>query len=274
MKTKILWQTTQPSLAQTIKDFNMHDTELEDPSDAMLETIKQVAREDTEIVWNTVPRGTYKLTEPYLELLNNVGVIEQIINAEAQGFDAVVIGCGNDPALKEARQAVEIPVLVPGESAMLMACLLGSKFGIVGVDHTQVALMEEKVRQYGLTDRAILPPRNMVFDGNLNDELGAIICNPETVNPMFEEAALACIADGADAIITGCTGISSALSQIGYREVADTGVPVIDTNHAALKMAEMMADMRRTVGLGKSQRGPFKSTPTDERDLMKKLAGF
>ena len=79
----------------------------------MLDTIKQVARPDTDVHWNWIKRSAYMLTEAYLEMLNNVAVLEEVIAAEEQGFDAVVLGCGNDPALKEARQAVDIPVLAP-----------------------------------------------------------------------------------------------------------------------------------------------------------------
>ena len=272
MQTRILWQTTLPSIEKTKKDFGIEDNSLEDPSEAMLAGIKRVAREDTEIVWNPVKRSSYTLTAAYLEMLNNVAVLEEVIAAEEQGYDAVVICCGNDPALKEARQAVEIPVVVPGEASMLLACTLGAKFGIVGVDHAQVSLMEECVRRYGLTDRAVLPARYMAFGDNLNDELAAVVNRPETVNPRFEDAARACIEDGADVIISACTGISSALTQIGYHEVPGAGVPVIDSTHAALKLAETLADLKRTIGLGKSQHGPYKSVPKEVRDQMRALA--
>ena len=154
---------------------------------------------------------------------------------------------------------------------MLLACTLGRKFGVVAAGDKQSAIIEENIHKYGLSDRAVPRVQRMHFDGDLNEALGKVLTHPELANPSFEEAALACIDQGADVVLAGCTGISVALSQIGYRQVADTGVPVLDINQAALKFAEMQVDLKRSIGLGKSQTGLYQSTPKEIRDQMRKL---
>ena len=101
--------------------------------------------------------------------------------------------------------------------------------------------------------------------------LGEMVFNPSAINPQFEELCRACIADGAEVIIPACAALSPATSFLGYKEVPGTGVPVIDVTQAAVKMAEVLADLKRSIGLGKSQRNAYKSVPAKVRDRMRSL---
>jgi len=47
---------------------------------------------------------------------------------------------------------------------------------------------------------------------------------------------------------------------------------VIDITQAAVKFAEMLVDLKRAVGLGKSQKNAYKSLPAELRDRMRFLA--
>ena len=53
------------------------------------------------------------------------------------------------------------------------------------------------------------------------------------------------------------------LGLAGYREVRDTGVPVIMGPAAMVKLAEAMVDLRRSLGLTKSEAvtGAYRTTP-------------
>ena len=57
-------------------------------------------------------------------------IVETVIQAEKDGYDAVVVLCNMDIGVPEARSMVDIPVLGPGEVTMTYATLLGAKFGI------------------------------------------------------------------------------------------------------------------------------------------------
>jgi allantoin racemase len=86
---------------------------------------------------------------------------------------------------------------------------------------------------------------------------------PERMIEEFETLALECIKDGADVIICGCNPMGAAFSQIGYTEVTGTGVPVVTALPAMIKLAESLVDLRRSVGLSKSEAvlGAYRSTP-------------
>lgn len=273
MGIKIWWQDIFPSAEQATKDFGIGDPALQEQAyGRLLSVVKQVARPDTEIEVHHVRHSAYMVQASYLDMLNNVWLIDGIIEAEKQGYDAAIIGCGNDPGLQQARQAVDIPVIGPTEAAMLLACTLGHKFGVITVADELVPVCERNIHHYGLDWRATSPVRVYRLGGNPFLGLLDMFMNPEKINPQFEELCRAGIADGAEVIVPACCALSPATSLLGYKEVPDTGVPVLDVTQAAVKMAEMMVDLKRSVGLGKSQRSWYKSLDRDTRDRLRRLA--
>jgi Asp/Glu/hydantoin racemase len=76
-----------------------------------------------------------------------------VLDAEQRGFNAVAIGNTLDPGLREARSMVDIPVLGLGETSMLAACMMGSRFSLVGVNPYFGGRFEENVAKYGLKER-------------------------------------------------------------------------------------------------------------------------
>src|SRR4030042_4398268 len=61
----------------------------------------------------------------YAQFLNTQPMLENVIQAERTGWDAVVLGCFNEPGLHEAREIVDIPVLGLLESSVFLACSYG-----------------------------------------------------------------------------------------------------------------------------------------------------
>ena len=55
----------------------------------------------------------------FFETLDWISILDSVIGAELEGYDAVAIGNILDPALREARSMVDIPVLGLGETSML-----------------------------------------------------------------------------------------------------------------------------------------------------------
>jgi allantoin racemase len=269
MAMKIWWQDILPEAGQSLIGG---DGALQREGDAkIIGNLKKVAREDTAVEVHHIKYSSYIVQASYLEMLNNVWLIDGIIEAEKQGYDAAIIGCGNDPGVQQARQAVDIPVVAPTEAAMLLACTLGFKFGVITVMDDLVPICERNIRNYGLEWRATRPVRVYQLGDDPFKGLSAMIFNPATINPQFEELCRACIADGAEVIIPACAALSPATSLLGYREVPGTGVPVIDVTQAAVKMAEVLVDLKRTIGLGKSQKSAYKSVSAKMRDRMRAL---
>ena len=82
-----------------------------------------------------------------------MGQVERAYEAAEKGYDAFIIGCGWDPALKECRSVVDIPVVAMLESAALLACTLGNKFSVIAFEANWVPLLQNIIRSYGLQDR-------------------------------------------------------------------------------------------------------------------------
>ncbi len=82
-------------------------------------------------------------------------VIRHAVEAQRQGYDAFAIGHFQDGGLYEARSTVDIPVLGLGEAAMLYACTLGQKIGLVTINPVFIPMHEEQIQRYGLARRVV-----------------------------------------------------------------------------------------------------------------------
>ena len=89
------------------------------------------------------------------ELRCSVQAVRGAIAAEREGCAAYVIGHFQEPGLAEARAAVGIPVIGLGEAAMLHACTLGRRIGLVTISPVFVAYHEEQIVRYGLQQRVV-----------------------------------------------------------------------------------------------------------------------
>jgi len=262
MALKILWQDIFTEDVPIIPGMDKAYREIEE------HVFKKVARKDTQIELRHLKRSTYMVMSPYLELINTAEVVKGVIDAEKDGFDAVIIGCGNDPGLYQARGVLNIPVIGPTETAMHLACMLGSRFAIVTIIDMLVPVVERNLRLYGLENRAIA--RRPVRSCEVGFDFPAWFEDPQLIIPPFEKIAQKCIEEGAEVIVVACCGLGPALTKAGYREVEDTGVPVIDVASAAIKMAELQADMNNSLGISTSKHLTYRSTAPDIINEMTK----
>jgi allantoin racemase len=82
-------------------------------------------------------------------------VVRNALQAEQDGCDAFLVGHFQDSGVHEARAAVDMPVLGLGETAMLHACTLGAKVGLVTIDPVFIPWHEEQISRYGLERRVL-----------------------------------------------------------------------------------------------------------------------
>lgn len=276
METNILWQYDS-TFEQTGGGSSGEDKEL--ILNSMLEFAHSVARPTTKIVMNFPDQAIGEHFAGYMRYnraLLGVEILERLKQAEADGFDAAFPGvCYGEFFLQEARQAVTMPVVGPAESAMMMAQLVGARFAVVTLATEDIFaqgpvyghnVVEQNLRVLGWEDRAIKTKPVRPF----SPPLGALLVEaykgrPDRLIEEFEKHALACVRDGADVVICGCMPYGTALSKVGYNEVANTGVPVVTPLPAMVKLAESMVDLRRSIGLTKSEAvvSPYRSTPDE-----------
>ena len=84
-------------------------------------------------------------------------IVAEVVKAEAQGFDSVIVGCCTDPALSDSQRSVSIPVIGPLKAAITLANLYDKDITILSPDehdwkrtHTWTRNL---LRSYGLLDR-------------------------------------------------------------------------------------------------------------------------
>lgn len=229
-------------------------------NEGMLRLYRKVLRPDTVVDARFPSRSTWYTSHAHLELLNNVEVLRGIIEAESMGYDVAFVRCGNDPAIREAREAVRMPVVAMTESSMHLACQLGSRFALIGVDEKSGPAVARNLRQYGLENRAITHrPYRAPRHAKWNELLGQgsrWFESPdfvrENVVPIFEEVAREAIDDGAEVIVTACA-LYASLTLADYSKVGGTEVPVVESVAVGIKQAEMLADLRNTLGISTSK---------------------
>lgn len=176
--------------------------------------------------------------------------------AEAEGFDAFIIGALQDTGLLEARTLVDIPVLGYGEVSMHTACLFGERFGFVAINPEMEQLLQTQVRECGLEARSA-PTTYM--DCGYDDLRDAVDGRTARFLEAFHVAARQAVhRHDVDVLLPGQTIIAELLWREGIKEIEKA--VVLDPRLALLKTAEMLIEFRRA-GTGISRRGFYWAKP-------------
>jgi len=222
-----------------------------------------VKQKDTEIVARFPKWGVTGLNGffySFIDTLNAQSVLHAALQAEQDGFDAVLITCFGDPLLYQIRQAVNIPVVSLGESSILLASMMGHKFGIVTISPYNIFEQEHIIAKYGQERRYAGCRPNP----EPAEEQPLALVDARHAIEAFKKAARELIADGAEIVIPGCGLLSPALRlapgaeaeyPAGLTEI--DGVPVMDVMGAALKMAETMVVLKKAGSPWISRKGLF-----------------
>jgi allantoin racemase len=217
--------------------------------ESMQKFAKRVTRPDTEVTQWFIEKYAGSLQNMYLAAVTAMPIVNRIIKAEQEGFDAVILGCHGDGGVQIARSVVHIPVVGPCEASMAVGSFIGERFAMITIREQYLRLLEYNIRLFGFEDRFIKNRPVRWLDRWLwDDMMDAHRGKPERLLELFEKTALECVRDGADTILVPGFPFGAALSVAGYTHVANTGVPIVDGAAAAFKMAETLADLRKSVG--------------------------
>jgi allantoin racemase len=152
----------------------------------------------------------------------------------AAGCDAVVIAVSYDTGLRGVRELLDIPVVGMTEAALLTACMLGGKIGLVTFGARVRPLYEELVASYGLSTR-IAGWRTVesvaAYRPGSDDELETLLVRQanELVERDFAETV----------ILTG-----AVMAGVAARIQSRVAVPVLDGIAAGVPQAELLARAR------------------------------
>jgi allantoin racemase len=218
------------------------------------EELERVKRPDTEVEVRSLPDGPRHLEYAAYEAAAVPAILESIVQAEREGFDAVVIGCFYDTGLRAAREvATRIAVAAPCESATAIAATLGDSFSVLVGRRKWIPEMRDNVRRYGHGDR-LASFRELGL--GVHDFQADPAC---TLERMRAEARAAVEEDGAEVVVFGCTAEFGFFGQLQE----EIGAPVVDATVAPFKYAELLGDLA-TLGWRPSTIGGYAPPPPAE----------
>jgi allantoin racemase len=203
------------------------------------ETLTAFAAEGTHVTVSSLEGCPPNIDYYYNKHLMESVVFEKVMQAEAAGFDAAVVGCCYDPGVRVARELVDIPVVGPLEAAMQMAGYFGHSYVIVTDHHKAVPYLEDLVRLYGLGGncRGVRCIDWWVKDMVLDPDRVALD-TIEISRKVLEETR-------AEVVVMGCTIVAACYQRHLMQQKSKPDIAIVNPNLLALKMAEGLADLKR-----------------------------
>lgn len=197
-----------------------------------LEDLEALGHEGVVVSGSQIDEGPGSIECEFETAICVPDTILKIVEAEREGVDAVVIDCMADPGLRPAREMVRIPVVGPSQAAMHVAAMLGHRFSVVTVMRRLRAQFENAAATHGLSGRLASVRHVDIPVLELEDDLSA------TVAALVGQARLAVEADGAEAIVFGCTGLLGCAEAVKLGLLAHgVDIPVIDPIPTAVNIA-------------------------------------
>jgi allantoin racemase len=185
-------------------------------------------------------KGPASIESMWEEYLSVPGLLESVVELEREGFDAIVPGCFGDPGIDGARELVDIPVLGPGATSMVVAANLGHRFSIVTVLENVVRPLENLALLTGVAAKLASVRQIGIPVLELN-------ANPDATFDRLTDVSREVIEqDRADVLILGCGTLSFRAAEL--QEML--GVPVLNPLQVTLRMAELLV----ACGLSHSKR--------------------
>jgi Asp/Glu/hydantoin racemase len=246
-----------------IRIWHQSMTELEDHPEyaaALGRHAAAVVDPSTEVTFHGLRRGTHPgitpartLHSPYAYHVLLRQVLEHAMTAEENGYDAVVVGSYSDPFLKEARAAVDIPVVSAAESTLITSCSVSTHAVLVTMSRAISRLIHRIVREHGFGERVVAVT---YLEPDLDEiALSAALTEPAAFIDAFAAGARKGIEQFADVVIPAEGIMNEILFAHGVQEIDD--VSVMDTSAVAWLYAEYMVKLRRATGLHVGRRWDY-----------------
>ncbi len=216
---------------------------------ALAEHLKSVVEPGVEIEVHGTRRGGLAEQFRFFQTIDTQDIIENILkckNAKGeQKYDAFVTLNSIDPALYEAREILQIPVLGFLETTALVSCMMGRSFSLVTPNPNFSLSYSQKLQLYGLTERST-SIEAMNFP-HLPDYQNAFI-DPtarQSVLDEFDRVARHAVEAGAEGI-SPCGPVALVQLKTGVKEI--DGALIMDALAVLMKMTEAAIKIQKITG--------------------------
>lgn len=201
-------------------------------TDLLVAAARPVAAAGTEIVPHTARMGLPYISSRAEAQLGGAHLLE-ILADRAGEADAAIVAAFGDPGLHAARELFELPVIGMSEAAMLTACMLGGRFGIVTFAAALGPWYEDCVAMHGLAGRCagirtLEGPFRAIAEVQEEKE-GLLVA---LANRAVEQ-------DGAEVVILAGAPLAGLAPRVADR----IPVPLVDPIAAAVKQAEAVVSL-------------------------------
>jgi allantoin racemase len=206
----------------------------------VLNELNRYKEEGTTLDIINLDRGSESIENAFDEAWCALPTLQEVMKAEQEGYDGVIIYCFGDPSLKAAKEAVKIPVVGIGEASAYFASLIGRKFGVITAGPPDAgSYILDNLKIYELDHKCI-----GVFSIGI-PVLSLVESQEEELKALLRIGA-EIIAKGADVLVLGCG------SMLGVAEKAsqELGVPIVMPAAASIKLCESLISM----GLAQSKK--------------------
>jgi allantoin racemase len=206
-------------------------------NDLIAETVRPYARPDTELLVTNTQRCPENIDYYYNKHIVELAVMEDVMRSESEGFDAVIVGCCYDPAVRVCRELVDIPVIGPLEASLQMAPYFGHDYVVVTDHHKAVPALRDLVRLYGSGNCRDVRCINWFVTDMIRDTAGVA----QDAQKGVREAQQA---TGVEAAVLACTIIAASAERWLRENNAPRDRTIVNPNTMALKVAESLAELK------------------------------
>lgn len=210
-----------------------------------------VAAPDTEITAVTGTFGARVIATRTEQAIAEHATLDALAH-HADDYDAVVLAVSYDTALLAAREMLGIPVIGITQAALLTACMLGTRIGVVMFGKRVLALYQEIAAHQGMAAR-IAGWRSIEHTAPYSQgdqtESDSLLVN--AVNSLVDTEACEVV------VLAG-----AVMAGVPQRLQSRVSVPLLDGVSCAIPHAEMLVRL----GLPKAQTGSL--APLTARELV------
>ena len=244
---------------------------------ALRRRLPHIVRGDTEVVLHGLLPGTMDSDYPkedlgssYLNYLHGNQWIAAALDAEEQGFDAMVLATIANPMLREIRTLTDIVAVGYGDVAFRLAALYGHRFGILFFNSVREGYWPDHVRNMGLADSFAGVMLAGVGFHDVVAAHGDTALREKVIETVIASGERMVKETGANVIVPGEMPLNLLLADAGIANIG--GATVIDGLALTFKTAEMMVDLRRSTGMMQGRRGWGHNAPN--RNRVKQAQAF
>jgi len=217
--------------------------------EALEQHLRSVLDPDVEIDVHGTRKGGLGEQFRIFQAIDTPDIIESILKCKntqgAQPYDAFVQLNSTDPALYEAREILDIPVLGFLETTALMACMMGRSFSLITPNPKFSLSFGQKLKLYGLTERLVsIEAMNFPQLSSFREAFSDPVAHQRVMDE-FDKAARRAVDAGAEVLIP-CGSHAVLQARRGLREIE--GALIMDGLAVLIKMAETAVKLHKIMG--------------------------